>query len=259
MTIKMRYILCTLLIVGCIGGDQETFSETPTTGREPSNTVLLHSDEALNNQAGNQLSFIVLSCILAVTCVYYSLKTHELRQELEEAKVVLANFKEVRSKREKVELSLKMNDLESARLLDHNNRVLFSKILKISTCKDAIEQVVTGITQLIENNDTIETRKLLTVEKTLRSLIEENDIWEDFHMQFEKTRPNFFKKLKQIAPSLSVNDLKHCTYVVEKLNTKEVADLIHISPRSVETVRYRLKKKLGLDKESCLFEFLQAL
>ena len=53
-----------------------------------------------------------------------------------------------------------------------------------------------------------------------------------------------------------MNDLKHCAYIVTNLNVKEVANLIHISPRSVETARYRLKKKLNIGKDVKLTNFL---
>ncbi len=43
------------------------------------------------------------------------------------------------------------------------------------------------------------------------------------------------------------------------MRTKDVANLINISPRSVETARYRIKKKLGLGKDENLFDYLYQL
>jgi DNA-binding CsgD family transcriptional regulator len=40
------------------------------------------------------------------------------------------------------------------------------------------------------------------------------------------------------------------------LSTKEIAQLMNISVRGVEIGRYRLRKKLGLPKDTNLFEFL---
>jgi DNA-binding CsgD family transcriptional regulator len=40
------------------------------------------------------------------------------------------------------------------------------------------------------------------------------------------------------------------------LSSKEIAQLMNISIRGVEIGRYRLRKKLGLSKETNLFEFL---
>ena len=42
------------------------------------------------------------------------------------------------------------------------------------------------------------------------------------------------------------------------LTTKEIAPLMNISTRGVETHRYRLKRKLKLDKEDSLTEYLHS-
>ena len=53
-------------------------------------------------------------------------------------------------------------------------------------------------------------------------------------------------RLKEKYPALSKTDMKICVYIKLNLSTKEIADLMNISPRSVEMARYRLRKKLGL-------------
>ena len=53
-------------------------------------------------------------------------------------------------------------------------------------------------------------------------------------------------RLKDRYPSLSKTDLRICVYIKLNLSTKEIADLMNISPKSVEMARYRLRKKLGL-------------
>ncbi|WP_369048974.1 hypothetical protein [Tenacibaculum sp. UWU-22] len=160
---------------------------------------------------------------------------------------------------EKTNTKLEKKNTEVSNLLDVNNRMLFSKVLKISTYNDTISMLTSEVSNLIKNNKSIEVNKLLHIEKSLLVLIEENALWKEFKLQFEKMHPDFFTKLKKIAPNLSVNDLKHCAYIVSKLKTKEVANLINVSTRSVETTRYRIKKKIGLKNNQNLFDFLHAI
>ncbi|MBK8041416.1 MAG: hypothetical protein IPK21_01410 [Haliscomenobacter sp.] len=47
-----------------------------------------------------------------------------------------------------------------------------------------------------------------------------------------------------------------CTYLRMNLTSKEIASLMNISIRSVETNRYRLRKKLGIDPSTNLNQFL---
>ncbi|WGH76481.1 hypothetical protein P8625_04790 [Tenacibaculum tangerinum] len=148
---------------------------------------------------------------------------------------------------------------ENLKLLEINQRSLFTKTFKVSTYKDAIDNVVKEISNALEEDTSMSAKQLRGVKTQLKTILNEDEIWQDFKLQFERTRPSFFKKLLDISPNLSVNDLKHCAYISLNLKTKEVATLINISPRSVETARYRLKRKLNLGTEDNLSEFLNKL
>lgn len=80
--------------------------------------------------------------------------------------------------------------------------------------------------------------------------------WENFVKSFDQVHANFFKRLTDEFGDLSPNDYKMCTYLRMNLTSKEIASLMNISIRSVETNRYRLRKKLGLDPETNLVQFL---
>ncbi len=148
--------------------------------------------------------------------------------------------------------------IEIENLLKLNEQSLFSRVLKISTYNDTINKISVEIDNYMDSNPTA-SGYLMTVRKKLNTLVSEEELWGDFKIQFEKIRPEFFHKLKEVAPDLSVNDLKHCTYVVSNLKSKEVAQLINVSPRSVETTRYRIKKKIGLEKDDSLYDLLASL
>ena len=64
------------------------------------------------------------------------------------------------------------------------------------------------------------------------------------------------KKIKQLHPSLTANDLRLCAYLRLNLASKEIAPLLNISPRSVEVKRYRLRKKMDLPHEISLTNYI---
>lgn len=154
-------------------------------------------------------------------------------------------------------LSLKIND--KILLLAENEKTLFSKELQISTFHDSISKISEDISKLINTDSEINASKLFSIEKTLLMMLNNEDVWEDFKYQFEKTRPHFYKKLLAVNPNLTVSDLKQCSYVIARLSSKEVSNLVNISYRSIETSRYRLKKKLNLEPNTKLYHFLQNL
>lgn len=154
------------------------------------------------------------------------------------------------------DLNKKNSEIEN--LLSLNEQSLFSRVLRVSTYNDTIKKISDDIENYTMSNPN-SSSYLFKLNKKLLALISEEELWKDFKIQFEKIRPDFFNKLKEVAPNLSVNDLKHCTYIVSNLKSKEVAQLINVSPRSVETTRYRIKKKLGLERDDNLYDLLTKL
>jgi DNA-binding CsgD family transcriptional regulator len=99
--------------------------------------------------------------------------------------------------------------------------------------------------------------------KRLQKIIDEgmNDErdWNLFESSFNETHENFFKKLKSDHPDLVPNDLKLCAYLRMNMSSKEMASMLNISVRGAEIRRYRLRKKLSLNHDKNLVEFLMEL
>ena len=83
--------------------------------------------------------------------------------------------------------------------------------------------------------------------------------WEFFKEAFNNADKDFLKKIKELHPKLTPNDLKLCAYLRLNLSSKEIAPLLNISVRSVEIKRYRLRKKMELEHEDSLVEYILAV
>jgi len=92
--------------------------------------------------------------------------------------------------------------------------------------------------------------------KKVDGSIAHKDEWEVFEHNFNQVHDDFFKSLKAKHAELTPKDLKICAYVKMNLSTKEIAPLMNISIRGVETHRYRLKKKLNLENDISLTDYL---
>lgn len=80
--------------------------------------------------------------------------------------------------------------------------------------------------------------------------------WAHFSQNFDQVYNNFLKRLGEQYTHLSPNDFRLCAYLRMNLSSKEIATLMNISVRGVEASRYRLRKRLNLDTETNLTEFL---
>ena len=83
-----------------------------------------------------------------------------------------------------------------------------------------------------------------------------DDLYSD---QFNAAYPGYLEYLTRTYNDLTTADLKLCTFLRMNLNTKEMADIMGLSVRSVESRRYRLRKKLKLSKDSDLVSNLISL
>ena len=86
----------------------------------------------------------------------------------------------------------------------------------------------------------------------LISRIRQHEISEDhmkvFDVNFERVHGDFFHRLLEISPNLTRKELRLCAFVKMDLTNKEIAPLLNISVRGVETSRYRIRKKLGVQE-----------
>tara|TARA_R110002033_G_scaffold17775_1_gene47890 strand:+ start:3604 stop:6345 length:2742 start_codon:yes stop_codon:yes gene_type:complete len=80
--------------------------------------------------------------------------------------------------------------------------------------------------------------------------------WSFFEQAFNNADKDFLEKIKKSHPDLTPNDLRFCAYLRLNLSSKEIAPLLNISTKSVETKRYRLRKKLGLEHNSGLVNYI---
>lgn len=80
--------------------------------------------------------------------------------------------------------------------------------------------------------------------------------WKLFLIKFEAKHTNFFKKMKESYPDLSNNDLRLCACLKLDMGSKDIASLMNISVRAVENSRYRLRKKLNLEAQQNLTDFI---
>ncbi len=104
-------------------------------------------------------------------------------------------------------------------------------------------------------NETAKNR-ILSLKKRIKKEVDIKQQSQIFETYFDEVHEEFFKKLKERYPNLSPNDLRICAFIRMNLTTKEIATILNISYRGAEISRYRLRKKLELDRSANLSTFL---
>ncbi|MDB4292514.1 tetratricopeptide repeat protein [Maribacter sp.] len=83
--------------------------------------------------------------------------------------------------------------------------------------------------------------------------------WEVFKTYFAEVHNDFDQKLKTLYADISEKEIRLAAFLRMNLTTKEIAATLNVLPDSILKSKYRLKKKLNLDKETDLTGFLNTL
>lgn len=149
------------------------------------------------------------------------------------------------------------------RLITNKNLAIKKKELdfylkRLIEKSDALAQINTELESLRANisEDTTQAEKL---DKVLQTNILTEEDWESFKKAFEEIYPGFFSQLRYQYPKLTTAELRLSALIKVNLNAKEIASILGISPESVKTSRYRLKKKYQLSDEETLEDFINKL
>lgn len=118
-----------------------------------------------------------------------------------------------------------------------------------------VEKLKTEMSELQASKGT-QSADLETLHQVLNSTLLTDQDWEEFKQLFDQVHHGFFARLKLQLPDLSLAEIRLVALLKLKLGTKEVANMLAISPESVNKSRYRLRKKLGLDHEDELEAFI---
>jgi DNA-binding CsgD family transcriptional regulator len=92
--------------------------------------------------------------------------------------------------------------------------------------------------------------------KRIDKEIDNEKQWKVFNLHIEQVYESLFKKLIERYPDLTPRELYLCAYLRMNISSKEIATLMNISARGVEIGRYRIRKKLRLDRDANLTEFM---
>lgn len=184
----------------------------------------------------------------------------EARKEAE-MKEQEKRFKADAKEKEKEIIALKNQKLQYE--LRHKSQDLASSTMNLIRKNEILLEINKNLDKISDELTVNSTEKPLLIKRIkrmqdeIRVNIEHDNNWKKFQENFDLVYENYLKRLGEQFPALTVSDKKLCAYLKMDLSSKDIAPLLNMSYRSVEMSRYRLRKKLNLDREVNLTEFLQ--
>lgn len=197
---------------------------------------------SLNAQAKNdQLTKTLFGTGMASFIVITGLLYFGFKQRIKKNKIEREKQEEIY----KQEIEFKKKELASQTL--H----LVQKSTFIQELKENLERIKKS-PELFK----VEFRRLVMLLKKQNA---EDKDWEVFKSYFSEVHNNFDHKIKSISDDVTEKEIRLASFLRMNLSTKEIASMLNVLPDSVLKSKYRLKKKLQLDKDEDLTQFLNTL
>ncbi len=193
-------------------------------------------NEVLNLKTKNQQATLGLlaagvGILLLITFILYVL----YRQKRLLAEKLLAE-----SEREVLSKSLQVKDME---LTTQALQLLQLKKKMEDHVQDAEEDLAEGK----EKKERFQLRESFDV------------LLKDFETRISTSNEDFYQKLLGTYPDMKPSELKLCSYLRLNLSTKELAEILNKSVRTIENTRFSIRKKMGLGPEDNLIGRLIAM
>ena len=145
---------------------------------------------------------------------------------------------------------LELEKLAIKNELEKKNRELVSKSNFILQRNDYLKKLKKKF-----ENPKVEEKSITRLSKELNMVISSEKTYQDFDNMFIEVYPEFYKSLNKIN-KLSKTDLRLASYIKMNHSNDEIAQISGVSVRTIESQRYRLSKKLKLDKGGDLNSFI---
>jgi ligand-binding sensor domain-containing protein/DNA-binding CsgD family transcriptional regulator len=118
---------------------------------------------------------------------------------------------------------------------------------------ELLKEILKSVETATDNLDKGELRKVI---KSINRNLSDDASWDQFATHFDQVHGDFLKKLANSVTKLTPQETKLAAYLRMNMSSKEIANLMNVSVRGVELARYRLRKKLGLDRDQNLNDYL---
>ncbi|WP_421750653.1 tetratricopeptide repeat protein [Croceimicrobium sp.] len=212
--------------------------------------LLIESEREVNSLKVILISAAAILLLLAVIIAFYSYRRKQTKKR---------ELLEVESRLTKLKLQNK--SLESRQLkevLNHKNQDLVDFAIAITRKQEFTNELLDKLNQISKDGES-SPQDIKDLKNYIKSQLQVDSNLKVFQENISKINHEFMAKLKERYPDLSPSEQQMCALLRLKLSTKEIATVKNISPASVKVMRHRLRKKMDLNSDINLSEFLDDL
>jgi DNA-binding CsgD family transcriptional regulator len=207
--------------------------------------------------------------IIVITVIIYyirkniqaKIRKNKYFETIEQRRLYLE--KEARIRQEQFDLEKEIERLKNEKLkiqILSKDKELVTNSLQVVKKNKILNGIIHKLKDI--NTETFDESSKFQFTKLNKSIIKEvnaDHSWKDLEKHIKNVHFDFLKRLKEKCPTISPRELDLSTYLLMNMSTKEIAEIMNISGGGVELARYRLRKKLNLNKKENLIGYLMSI
>ncbi|RKE95363.1 helix-turn-helix transcriptional regulator [Ichthyenterobacterium magnum] len=167
-----------------------------------------------------------------------------------------------KNKQQLAEQWLEFTALKNEKLnieIESKKRDLSDFAINLSQNQEWAKALANKLEQLKTTNGRNRKKLLDDFEQEIQNKIKFDHDTENFYDRLEKLGDLFYSTLHTNYPNLTKTEIRLCSLIRLKIDSHAIANLQNITLASLNTSRYRLRKKLNLSEGDNLDEFIQFL
>ncbi len=207
-----------------------------------------------------QTAILIIALIIIVLAVVITFGLYNRRQKDRQ----IHKQKELVHKKEKklaeVELErIKLKEEELQQSILYKSKQLSTHALHMVQKNTMLLEIQDELKNLAKKSDTDDKSQYKRIYQQIKLSLRADNDWDVFKLYFEDINKNFYTNLKKVNPNLTTYELRLCALIKMNMNSMEMASVLNIAHNSIKSARYRLKKKLKLDIDANLEEFIRKI
>lgn len=213
------------------------------------------------NQRVDQLTKLAILLVVVFLVIMGGLMVSRQRLKIKKNKELI----EEREKAYQAEHQLMQAEIDKQQLSEKNlhaeikskSKELTTHTLHAITKNQILEELKTDLLEILKDDSTRHKKDLKKIVRKIDTNFQRDEEWAHFTKMFTKVHESFYDHLSEQFPDLTLSEKRLASLIKLNISSRDIATIMAISPDSLRIARYRLRKKMNIEREVKLESFIQ--
>lgn len=203
------------------------------------------------------LSLFIISAIasaLVLVSIFLLFKNNRKKRELFKNEILIRDLEIQNVKKSEEIQALRIKSIEEEMKIKEREQV--SHALALEQKNELLNLINNKINAAMDDTGILRIQDLNGLVSSIRMQISDSTEADLFNQKFNKVHSAFYSNLSKAHPDLTKSELKFCAYLKLNLTSHQISAIMNVTSEAIRKNRHRIRKKLRLEKEDSLENYL---